>query len=99
MIASAASTIAVAVVAVVVVLTCVTFGSGPVTFASIRAIGPWLFDAVVSESHFALLAIAFDVVVLGIIGFGGLPWLEAAKLWHRCLAGIRHRCRQYRDIR
>jgi hypothetical protein len=65
-IASAASTIAVAVVAVVavvVVLACVAFSSRMVTFASTRAIRPWLCDTVVSESHFAFLAIAFDVVI------------------------------------
>ena len=62
-IVSAASTIAVAAVAVLVVLACVAFSSRMVTFASTRAIRPWLFDTVVSESHFAFLAIAFDVVI------------------------------------
>ena len=99
MIVSAASTIAVAVVAVVMVLACVTFSSRQVTVASTRATIPGFFDTVVSEPHFALLAIAFDVVIWGIVGFRSLPWLEATEFGYSCLVGICHCCRQYGGIR
>ena len=99
-IVSAASTIAVAVVAVVMVLACVTFNSRAVAFASTRATRSWFFDAVVSKSHFALLAIAFDVVFIwGMVGSGSPPWLEAAKSWYCCLGGIRHSCCQFGSVR
>ena len=100
MIVSAASTIAVAVVAVVMVLACVTFSSRQVTVASTRATRPGFFDTVVSEPHFALLAIAFDVVFIwGMVGSGSPPWLEAAKSWYCCLVGIRHSCCQFGSVR
>lgn len=63
MIVSAASPIAVAVVAVLVAWACIMFGSRPVTVASTRVTRARFFDTVVSESHFALLAVAFDVVI------------------------------------
>ena len=94
MVVSAANTIAVAILAVLMLLTCVTFSSRPVTIVSARATRAWFFDTMVAESHFALLAIAFDVVVWGIVGFGGLPRLEAAELRYCCLVGIGHRYRQ-----
>jgi hypothetical protein len=99
MIVTAASTIAVAVVAVLVVVTFVTFSSRPVTIAPTRAARARFFDTVIAESYFALLAIAFDIIVWGVVGFGGLPWLEAAELRYCCLVGICHRCCQYGSVR
>ena len=100
MIVSAASTIAVAAVAVLGVLTCAVFGSRPVIVTSTRATRRWLFDTVVSESHFALFAIAFDVVVIwGIVGSGSPSGLEAAELGYCCFVGIRHCCRQFVGVR
>ena len=98
---SAASAIAVAVIAVMVVLTGFAFSSRLVTVTSTRVTKrPWFFDTVVSEPHFALLAIAFDVVVIwGMVGSGSPPWLEAAKSWYCCLVGIRHSCCQFGSVR
>ena len=92
MIVSTAS-IAVAVVAVLVMLTCVAFSSRPVTVVSTGATRTWFLNTVVSESHFALFAIAFGVVIVGTVGFGGFLWLEATELRYGSLIAIRHHCR------
>lgn len=60
---SPASTIAVAVVAVLVVLAGFALSFRLVTVTSTRVMRSWFFDTVVSKSHFALRAVAFDVVI------------------------------------
>ena len=69
-IVSAASSIAVAAVAVLVVLTFATLISRSVAVAPARATRAWFFDTVISQSHLALLAIAFAVVIWRVVGFG-----------------------------